>query len=116
MEKVELEAKQREKTGTSQSRRSRLSGMIPAIVYGRGIKPLSIEVVNKQFSKIISSKAGRNVIITLKVTADDKSQNIPVLTHSIVRDSLKDSIVHVDFYKISMEEEIKTKVPVILHG
>ena len=36
MEKVELEAKKRERTGTIRSRESRSSGFIPAIVYGKG--------------------------------------------------------------------------------
>ena len=116
MEKVELEAKKREKTGTGQSRRARLSGMIPAVVYGKGMESLSIEVDSKKFSKIISSKAGRNVIITLKIMSDDKAQSIPVLAHEILRDYLKDRIAHIDFYRIKMEEEIKTKVPVILLG
>lgn len=116
MEKVELEAKKRENTGTSHSRRARLSGMIPAIVYGKGMDSLSIEVDNRKFAKIISSKAGRNVIITLKVAGGDKVQNIPVLAHEILKDAIKDNIVHVDFYKIKMEEEIKIKVPVVLVG
>ena len=116
MEQVELEAKKREKTGTGHSRRARLSGMIPAVVYGKGMESLSIEVDSKKFSKIISSKAGRNVIITLKIMSDDKAQSIPVLAHEISRDYIKDIIAHVDFYRIKMEEEIKTKVPVILVG
>jgi large subunit ribosomal protein L25 len=116
MEKVELEAKKREKTGTIRSRESRSSGFIPAIVYGRGTDPIAVEVENKKFKKIISSKAGHNVIITLKISGDGKTQNIPVLAHEIARNYLKDSIIHVDFFKINMEEEIKVKVPVILHG
>jgi len=116
LEQVELEAKKREKTGTGHSRRARLSGMIPAVVYGKGMESLSIEVDSKKFSKIISAKAGRNVIITLKIMSDGKAQSIPVLAHEISRDYLKDIIAHIDFYRIKMEEEIKTKVPVILLG
>ncbi|MFH1710052.1 MAG: 50S ribosomal protein L25 [bacterium] len=116
MEKVELEAKTRERTGTSHSRRARLSGMIPAIVYGKGMEPLSIEVNNKMFTKIISSKAGRNVIITLKIAGDGNVQNIPALAHEILRDAIRRSISHIDFYRIKMDEEIKTKVPVLLLG
>ncbi len=115
MEQVELEAKKREKTGRRESRRARASGMIPAIVYGHGMDSLPIEVNTKTFSKIISSKAGRNVIITLKIEGD-KEAKLPVLAHEIFRDTLRDMITHIDFYKIKMEEELKTKVPVILKG
>ena len=116
LEKVELEANKREKTGTSLSRRARISGLIPAIVYGKGMDSLPIEINYKKFTKILSSKAGRNIIITLKIAGDGKTNDIPVLTHEILRDAIKDSISHVDFYRIKMEEEIKTKVPVVLVG
>ncbi len=116
MEKIELEAKKREKSGTARSRNSRLAGLIPAIVYGQGMESLSVEVDAKKFAKAISSKAGHNVIINLKVSNDGKSEIIPVLTHDIMRDYIHDSILHVDFYKINMTAEIKVKVPVILHG
>jgi len=116
MEKVELEAKQREKTGTTASRNIRLSGQIPAIVYGKGIESLPVLIDSKKFIKIISSKAGRNVLINLKVGGDTKSQEYQVITHEVLRNPINDKIIHVDFHRISMEQEIKTKVPVILVG
>lgn len=116
MEKVELEAKKRELVGTAKSRNSRLSGFIPAIVYGKGMDSIPIEVDSKKFVKIISSKAGRNVIINLKITSDGKVQTAPVLTHDVQKNPINDSIIHVDFYRIKMEEEIKTKIPIVLAG
>ena len=116
MQKVELEANLREKTGTSKSRNSRLEGMIPAVVYGKNSESLAITIDGKTFRKVIGSKAGRNVIITLKIASKDKTQNVPVLTHEVQTNPINDRILHVDFYKIKMEEEIRTKVPVILTG
>jgi large subunit ribosomal protein L25 len=116
MEKVELEAKKREKVGTTRSRNSRILGSIPAVVYGKGMESVAIEIDHKRFAKIISAKAGRNVIITLNISSEGKSQSVPVLTHDIQINHLNDSIIHVDFYKVKMEEEIKTKIPVILTG
>ena len=116
MEKVELEAKKREKVGTTRSRNSRITGLIPAVVYGKGMESIAIEIDHKKFLKIISSKAGRNVIITLNISSDGKSQSVPVLTHDIQINHINDSIIHVDFYKVKMEEEIKTKIPVVLTG
>ena len=116
MEKVELEAQKREKVGTTKSRNIRLEGKIPAIVYGKGLESIAVAIDSKRFKKIISSKAGHNVIITLKIAGDGKTQDVPVLTHEILRHPIKDSIDHVDFYRIKMEEDIKTRVPVILVG
>ncbi len=116
MQKIELEAKIRENTGTSRSRVARLAGLVPAIVCGKGVQSIPLEIDSKKFMKILSSKAGRNVIITLNITGNDKKQSIPVLTHEVQTDPISDNIIHVDFYKIKMEEEIRTKVPVILMG
>ena len=38
---VTLEATSREKTGSSESRRVRSSGLIPAVMYGLGAEPVS---------------------------------------------------------------------------
>ena len=80
------------------------------------MESISVEVDYKKFIKIISSKAGRNVIINMKIASDGKAQNIPVITHEVQKNPINDSIIHVDFYKVKMEEEIKTKVPVVLTG
>jgi large subunit ribosomal protein L25 len=116
MEKVELEAKVRESSGTSKSRNDRLAGSIPAIVYGKGAKSIAVLVNSKVFTKLISAKAGKNVLINLKVSGGAKEEMIPVLTHGIERNPVNDNIRHIDFYMINMKEPIKTKVPVHLFG
>ncbi|MFC1559746.1 50S ribosomal protein L25 [Candidatus Margulisiibacteriota bacterium] len=116
MSKVELEVKKREKAGTSKARRLRAQGVIPAIVYGKDLQALSIEVDYKKFDKILKSEAGHNALITLKIKDGTKAQTLPVLTHGIQRNPLNDQIIHLDFLKIKMEEAIKTKVTVNLIG
>lgn len=112
MEQVELEALKREKTGTSRSRNSRIDGAIPAIIYGKGAASTPVLVDGKKFKKLISQKAGKNVIINLKI--DTKS--LPVLAHDIQINAINDKILHIDFYQVNMKEEIKTRVPVVLKG
>ena len=116
MQKVELDATLRDRTGTTKSRNDRLDGQIPAIVYGKKSDSISIVIDGKTFMKVIGSKAGKNVIITLKIASKDKTQDIPVLTHDVQVNPINDKIIHVDFYKIKMEEEIKTKIHVVLTG
>jgi len=69
-------------------------------------------VDGKKFKKLISQKAGKNVIINLKI--DTKS--LPVLAHDIQINAINDKILHIDFYQVNMKEEIKTRVPVVLKG
>lgn len=115
MEKIEMEVKKREESG-KKLKSLRAQGLIPAIVYGRKIKPFSIAIEEKIFVKqILGSEAGRNAIVTLKVSGE-KTKEIPVLTQEVQRDPLTDKILHVDFRHIVMDEAIKTRVPVELTG
>ena len=114
MEKIELEAKQRTEVGKQLSRVRKL-GLIPAVVYGKKIKPLSVAVDRKLFVKnILGSDSGLNAIITLKL--DGQKKELQVLTHEVQRNALTDEILHVDFRHIVMDEAIKTKVHVELAG
>jgi large subunit ribosomal protein L25 len=115
MEKIELEVKKREEIG-KKLKPLRQAGLIPAVVYGRKIKPLSIMIDKKLFIKtILRSEAGMNAIVALKL-AGEKTKEIPVLTHEVQRDPLTDEIIHIDFRHIIMDEAIKTRVPIELTG
>lgn len=107
-----MEVSQREATG-KKLKKLRGQGMIPAVIYGRKLKPLSIVIDGKVFvRKILRSEAGTNAIVALKVSGKE----IPALTQSVQRNPLTDEIIHVDFRHIVMDEAIRTKVPVELTG
>ncbi|MDD4179719.1 MAG: 50S ribosomal protein L25 [Candidatus Margulisbacteria bacterium] len=115
MEKIELEAKTRETAGKG-LKVMRKQGLIPAVVYGKKMKAISLSIEEKRFVKtILRSEAGMNAIVTLKI-AGEKGKAIPVLTQEVQRDPLTDQILHVDFRHISMDEAIKTKVHIELVG
>ncbi|MCU0641695.1 MAG: 50S ribosomal protein L25 [Candidatus Margulisbacteria bacterium] len=115
MHKIELEATKREEAGKG-LKKSRSAGMIPAVIYGKKLKPLSIAVDRKLFVKnILRSEAGMNAIITLKI-AGEKTKEIAALTHEVQRNPLTDEILHVDFRHIVMDEAIRTKVRIELTG
>lgn len=115
MEKVELEAKIRKEKGKSVGRMRR-TGIIPAIVYGRGIEPVMLTVENKRFNKVVTGESGLNVIIDLVINDDGKTKSLPVITHEIDKDPITDIILHIDFKHLVMDEAIKTKVHIELEG
>jgi large subunit ribosomal protein L25 len=114
--KIELKASKREELG-KKNKKIRAQGLIPAIVYGRKFKPATVSINAKEFrKKVLQSDAGTNLIFTLKMTDDGKAKSMPVITHSIDRNPLNDQILHLDFMHISMDEKLKTEVPVELIG
>lgn len=114
--KVELKANKREELG-KKAKNVRKQGLIPAVVYGRKFKAMSISVDNKEFiRKVLKSEAGHNLIFTLKISEDGTKKDVPVITHSVQQDSMTDDIIHLDFMHIVMDEAIKTEVPIELLG
>ena len=115
MEKIILKAETRTATGKRVAKDLRNKGLIPANVYKQGKEAVSLQIANDDFEDILHTKAGENVIITLKISggsAKDKT----VLIKEIQREPIKDGILHVDFNEISLTEALKVDVPLVSHG
>ncbi|MEE8638065.1 MAG: 50S ribosomal protein L25, partial [Candidatus Margulisiibacteriota bacterium] len=116
MAKVEIKVNKREDFG-KKTKKTRAQGLVPAVVYGRKFKSISVSVDLKEFAKkVLRSEAGLNLIFTLKLTEDGKSKSVPVITYDLQRNPLTDEIIHLDFMHVIMDEAIKTMVPVELVG
>jgi len=109
---LSLSAKARQTLlGKKQVRTLREKGILPAILYGPEIKPISLEVNLKEFEKIYQ-KARESSLISLKV--DQKK--FSVLIQEVARDPLTSRPIHVDFYQPRLEEEVEVTVPIIFEG
>jgi len=112
MEKINLKAEIREKTGKGSSGRLRRTGYIPAILYGGKEAPQSLIVNIKDLKKALSTEAGENVIISLKV--GDKTRT--VIVKDLQTDPVRGDLLHVDLYQISLKERLKASVPIEVRG
>jgi large subunit ribosomal protein L25 len=110
VEKIELSAELRDEVGSIKSRRMRSTGFIPGVLYGKGEEPVSLKVSLVNLHRIISK--GENILINLKVDNKEKTVMIKEIQH----DPIEDSIVHVDFYKISLQEKITVQIPIEIIG
>lgn len=108
--KIELNADMRTILG-SKVKALRNSGFIPAVLYGKGQEVLNLQVPVKDFSKVLK-EAGESTLVYVHVGKD----TYPTIIHDVAKDPVKDNIIHADFYKVSLTEKIKTKVPVVFVG
>lgn len=115
MKTVPLKAKERKGLGKQAVKKIRAEQHIPAVVYGTEIKPTSLEVGSDEFSRVIHTKAGENVIIQLAVSGH-KNFEKTVVIKEIQHHPVTDAIIHVDFNCISLTEKIKVKVPLHVKG
>jgi len=95
----------------SENKRLKREDRLPAVVYGKGFENKNIAIDEKEFNKILKIH-GEVSLINLQV-ADD---TFPVLIKEVQRNTLKNSIDHVDFFKVSMDEEVEYNAPIILVG
>jgi large subunit ribosomal protein L25 len=109
---ISLKAKNRTELGRK-SNKLRNAGIIPAIVYGHKVKPVTIEVDAKEFEKILR-QAGESSLVELTIEGDKEKR--PVLIHDLQKNHVTDEITHVDFFQASLTEEIEVKVPLVFEG
>jgi large subunit ribosomal protein L25 len=110
MGSMDLKAQTREILGKSIDS-FRKQGYIPAEFYGHGV-PNSHLLVRKEDFKKVFKEAGENTVIYLDI--DDKKE--PALIYDTQEDYVSGEILHVDFFRVRMDEEIKAKIPVELLG
>jgi len=107
---LSLQAKIREKFGRK-TESLRKKGIIPAVLYGTGIKNVPIEVDEKEFEKVYR-EAGESSLISLRIN-DKKYQ---VLIHDVAQDPVEGKFLHIDFYHPSSRKEVAAEVSLVFEG
>lgn len=94
-------------------RKLRENGILPGIVYGPGLKNISLELNLKEF-KDSYKLAGESSLISLNLS--DKNKKILVLVRDVETDPLTGEPIHVDFYQPRLEEKVVVTVPLVFKG
>jgi large subunit ribosomal protein L25 len=117
MEKVILKTEIRKDSGKSSAKSLRKKDIIPAVVYKGGKEALKLQLASGDLNEILHTKAGENVIVTLKISdSEGKTKDKTVLIKEIQREPIRGLILHVDFNEISLTEALKVNVPLAAHG
>lgn len=85
-------------------------GLIPGVVYGPGIEPMSIQVPEGELLKVISA-AGRHTPVHLT----GKKRRIAMIKDVDI-DPVRNAIQHVSFHAVRADQPVTTEVPVLLTG
>ena len=95
------------------ARRVRVSGKIPAVVYGAGQDSVAVSVDPRVITKILHSDSGHNTIFDLDVTGAAIAKAMIV---DWQREPLKGALLHIDLKRIAMDKAIRVSVPIQLIG
>ncbi len=104
----DLVAEYREDQGKGASRRLRLQGKVPAIIYGAGRPPRSLMFDHNKVIRQLENESFYSSILNIQV--NDRSQ--AAIVKDIQRHPAKPRIMHMDFQRIVADEKIKMNVPI----
>lgn len=102
----------RAKQGTGASRRLRITGRTPGIVYGGSGEPLLIELDHNALWHAIKKEAFHSSILDMEV--DGKPAK--VLLRDLQMHPYKQLILHIDFQRVDANTKLHMKVPFHFHG
>jgi large subunit ribosomal protein L25 len=114
MSKQVLNVELRKETGKGICRRLRTAGRLPAVVYGKGIEPVSVSLAQRELSEAIAGVGGRNHILTLN--CEGELNGATVIVADLLVDSLRGNPRHVDLHKVNLADKVKVHVPLKLVG
>ena len=117
MEEIHLDAQIRDQIGRRNIKAVRRGDFVPAIVYGEKKDPTPIKVDRRAYEKIMRHHRGESVIFRLNVLEGDrKLKDYSVIVKEEQHEPVSDGLLHIDFRRISLTQEIEVKVQVATKG
>jgi large subunit ribosomal protein L25 len=113
-ERIRLEVRERERTGSAESRRLRRAGLIPGVLYGRGRKPHSICIPERDLRRVLTGEHGLHAILDV-VLEGQKTSHASILKE-FQRDPIHGKLIHVDLQEVRLDQPIVAQVAVELVG
>lgn len=107
-----LTAKTGRSTGSPAARRMRREDVIPGVLYGHGMTPVSVAVGRRDLRVALSGAAGVNTVLDLTVDGTV----YPAIVKELQRHPVRRNVTHVDFIQVNLDEAITVSVPLRLEG
>lgn len=112
MSQITLSAATDRVQGSASSRRLRIAGSIPAVMYGEGVAPVAVSVNAKEFRSAVSGEQGLNTLINLEVAGKTYS----VLARELQRHKVRGTVAHIDFQVVDPNKPVVAEVPLHVIG
>ncbi len=107
-----IEVQPREGLGKGAARALRRQGLIPGVVYGHNFGPIPVQVELEELKRLLHHESIESMLIRMKLNGREET----VMIKEIQRHPVTYDILHVDFHRVSLTEEVTTRVPIELVG
>lgn len=116
MDFAKVNAEVRRETGKGSAHRTRAAGKVPAVLYGRNEQPVSLSLDPLALVRSMDKERRRNTVFSLAVADGSSAATVTAMIREVQIDPLKRTIVHVDFLRVDLEDEVRVTVPLHLKG
>ena len=93
------------------NRALRREGYVPAVVYGPGSQPMSVQFPYRAIETTLMRAGGTNLI-----DIEIEGVKYPSLAREVQRDVVRGDILHVDFLAVDPNQRIRVEVPIVMEG
>ena len=104
---IQVSAELRKDVGKGASRRLRKASKVPGIIYGGEGAPTSLLLDANSLGKALQNEAVFSQVIVVNV----EGTGYQAVVRDIQRHPAKDTVMHIDFYRISANRAIEVHVP-----
>ena len=112
MATAKLDATLRSESGKGASRKIRMAGSIPGVIYGHGRQPQSLTVNARETERLLQHIAAGSTVIELNLN----NAVARTLIREIQRHPFKRNILHIDFQELVAGETVEVRCPIVYVG
>ncbi|MDO9082897.1 MAG: 50S ribosomal protein L25 [Humidesulfovibrio sp.] len=105
----------RAEKGKCPCRRLRTKNLVPGIYYNQQGQNIPVQVEMLPLTKL-HRKLGSSRVFHLQMDMDGKAESLPSLIWNMQYDPIKSTPIHVDFYGVDLDREIKVEVRMVMEG
>ena len=110
-----LQVQKRDGHGKGASGRLRSRDMVPGVFYTASGENISVQAPTLPLEKLYE-EVGRTTVFNLEIDDNGNKTTHPVLIWQMQRHPYKKRFMHIDFYGVDLQKEIKVDVPIEFVG
>jgi len=115
LEQLQIKANIRKETGNGPARALRREGKMPAVIYGPDTEPILLALNISDLELCLKNRNLNQLLFNLAIE-DGKTKSRPVMIKELQIHPVTRNYLHVDFYEIDMNRQIKVPVQVVTKG
>lgn len=110
-----LKVQKREGQGKGAAGRLRSKNLIPGIFYSKKGDNIAVQAASLPLEKMYE-ETGYTTVFNLEIESDKGIETHPVLFWKIQRHPYKKAFIHIDYYGVDLDADVKVDVPVEFLG